>query len=269
MAAFPSGLASFAGFIASHTLAVDSHAAQHNLEQAEILATQTKIGTGSSTPTSGKLLRGNGVGTSVWAQADLTSDVSGVLPQANGGTGTTLATGTGKAVYGTSPTISNPTITGATLAGVSSVLSLIYPIGCIYTETTGVSPATTFGFGTWAAFGAGRVLIGNGTSDQAFAAGATGGESNHLLTGGESGTSVHGHGVTDPTHTHNYSTTRGGLALTGGGSATLLDPSLGNNNVTLASSTGLTVNNSSAANASNAHNNLQPYLVVYFWQRTA
>lgn len=122
MAAFPGAIATFAGFVASHTLSVDNHAAQHNLEQAEIVATQTKVGYGSSTPTSGLVLRGNGVGTSAWAQVALTTDVSGVLPIANGGNGTTSTTGTGSAVFSVapaltgggswsgSPTISTPTI---------------------------------------------------------------------------------------------------------------------------------------------------------------
>lgn len=116
MSIFPGAISSFAGFTSSHTLSADNHASQSNSEQAEIVATQTKIGTGSSTPTSGMLLRGTGAGTSSWAQAGLTTDVTGVLPQANGGTGTTLATGTGKAVYDTSPTILTPTIASFTNA---------------------------------------------------------------------------------------------------------------------------------------------------------
>lgn len=114
--AFPGATPSYAGFTAGHTLAQDSHAAQSNAEQADIIALSNKLGTGASTPTSGLLLRGNGIGTSAWGQVILTSDVSGVLPQANGGTGTTLATGTGKAVYDTSPTISTPTISGGTIS---------------------------------------------------------------------------------------------------------------------------------------------------------
>lgn len=116
MAAYPGGIASFAGFVASHTLAVDAHAAQHNLEQAEIVAAQTKIGTGASTPTANKILRGTGTGTSAWAQADLTTDVTGVLPVANGGTGQSSQTGTGLPVAQTSPTIITPTVASFTNA---------------------------------------------------------------------------------------------------------------------------------------------------------
>jgi len=35
-----------------------------------------------------------------------------------------------------------------------------YPVGSIYLSTNGTNPATTLGFGTWSAFGAGRVPVG-------------------------------------------------------------------------------------------------------------
>lgn len=87
MANFPSSTPSFAGFTSSHTLAQDNHAAQHNLEQGEIVALANKVGTGASTPTAGTLLRGTNTGVSNWAQADLKHDVTGILPTSNGGTG--------------------------------------------------------------------------------------------------------------------------------------------------------------------------------------
>lgn len=127
MSLFPGALASFAGFTATHTLAADSHAAQHNLEQGEILAVQTKVGTGGLTPTSGTVLRGTGAGASAWGQVGLTTDVTGVLPIANGGTGQATLTGLplaspaitgvvpGGATY-TTPILTTPTITDFTNA---------------------------------------------------------------------------------------------------------------------------------------------------------
>lgn len=43
------------------------------------------------------------------------------------------------------------------------VLPYIFPVGAIYTATVSTNPTTLLGFGTWSAFGAGRVMIGAGT----------------------------------------------------------------------------------------------------------
>lgn len=170
---YPSSIPSYAGFTSGHTLAQDTHAAQHNSEQTDIIGLATKLGTGSATASNNTVLRGNGAGTSTWAQLNLTTDVTGTLPISLGGTGATSAS-TALAALG-----------GTTLAAV-------YPIGSVYIETTGTNPATTFGFGTWVAFAAGQTIIGVGTSDQTFTAATTGGESNHKLTIAEM-----------PAHTHN------------------------------------------------------------------
>ena len=125
----------------------------------------------------------------------------------------------------------------------ATTLAQVYPIGALYTETTGVNPNTTFGFGGWSAFGQGRVLIGAGTSDQTFTAGATGGESNHTLTIPEM-----------PSHNHSLPIVNVGEGNNGTG-----DKANYNHG---SSSTG-----SSGGGA--AHNNIQPYIVVYFWLRTS
>lgn len=113
MASYPGALASFAGFTSSHTLSQDNHAAQHNLEQGEILAVQTKVGTGASTPVANTFLHGTGTGTSGWAQVTLTSDVTGILPIANGGTGQGNLTGLSLP----SATLVNPVISGTVTGG--------------------------------------------------------------------------------------------------------------------------------------------------------
>lgn len=124
--AYPTAIPSYLGFTAAHTLAVDTHAAQHNQEQADIIALATKMGTGASTPTTNTVLASTSNGTSSWSQVNLTTMVSSVLPIANGGTGTTNTTGTGSVVFATapaltgggswsgSPTISTPTIADLT-----------------------------------------------------------------------------------------------------------------------------------------------------------
>lgn len=236
MASFPTALPSFAGFTSSHTLAADSHAAQHNSEQAEVVAIATKIGTGVSTPVANTFLGGTGIGTSGYRQVTLTSDVTGILPIANGGTAASSA-----AAARTSLSLYSTTEVDAAILAAKQAL---YPVGCIYTEMTGTNPSSTFGFGTWVAFGGGRVLVGNGTSDQVFAAGASGGESTHTLITAET-----------PSHTH---TTTLAANSTVGGTGNYF---AGNNSGALAAP-------SSSVGSDGAHNNLQPYTVVYFWRRT-
>jgi len=50
-----------------------------------------------------------------WESVELTDMVSGILPQANGGTGTASATGTGAAVYATGATLTDPVFVSPSL----------------------------------------------------------------------------------------------------------------------------------------------------------
>lgn len=54
-------------------------------------------------------------------------------------------------------------ITPADIGAVTlaDVIDTLHPVGSIYTSVLATNPATLFGRGTWSAFGAGRVLIGN------------------------------------------------------------------------------------------------------------
>lgn len=140
------------------------------------------------------------------------------------------------------------------------VLAAVYPVGCIYTTTNGANPSTVLGFGTWTAFGAGRVIVGNGTSDASFSAGATGGASRHTLTIPEMPIHRHQLGF-DPTHGYAAGTPMSyTIGASSGGFGTLSDrnPS-GYFDSNLIGYTG----------DGSSHNNLQPYIVAYFWKRTA
>jgi hypothetical protein len=137
------------------------------------------------------------------------------------------------------------------------IVDLIYPVGAIFCSTVATNPNTLFGRGTWVATGVGRVLIGVGTSDEAFALDDTGGVSEHILL--EAEMPSHNHGGGDHTHTlssdednnnpgtRNSSNTRVGAAT-----------------VTTAASG--TINDTEGADT--AHENLPPYLVVHMWERT-
>lgn len=121
MSSFPSSIDSFAGFTSSETLKTASHAVQHNQEQQAIVALENKVATGASTPVASTLLRGTGTGTSAWAQANLTTDVTGTLPVANGGTGVTSSTGSGNTVLSTSPTLTTPSFGSIVNSGTLSL----------------------------------------------------------------------------------------------------------------------------------------------------
>lgn len=132
-----------------------------------------------------------------------------------------------------------------------TTLSAVYPVGSIYINATNsTNPATLLGFGTWTAFGAGRVMVGLNSADTDFdAAEETGGAKTHTLTTSEM-----------PSHNH------GGIYPSGSsGSFTQAfdvdhpqtGAELGNQKYTTNTGGG------------QAHNNLQPYIVVYMWKRTA
>jgi hypothetical protein len=165
-------------------------------------------------------------------------------------------------------------------AAATTAIQLLHPVGSIYTSTVATNPATLFGFGTWVAFGAGRVMIGDGGG---FVAGGTGGSANSVIVD----------------HSHNYSgTTSTTTALTGSatyisetwagyGVASGIFSKVGGFNAGLTpddpdtSATGqLNINanhnhsfsgTTAGANGgqSGTNANLQPYIVVYMWNRTA
>ena len=136
---------------------------------------------------------------------------------------------------------------------------MLYPVGTIYTSTGSLNPATSLGFGTWVAFGEGKVLVGVGTG---FTAGATGGSADAVVV-----SHTHTATVTDGGHTHGYATTYfagAGGPIENGGEWRVFDSSGTTNSAT----TGISVSNSTTG-VSGTNANLQPYVVVYMWQRTA
>jgi glutaredoxin-related protein len=184
---------------------------------------------------------------------------------ANGFVGPLLGNVTGNLVASapTAPTATAGTSTTqvATTAFVTTALQLLYPVGAIYSSTVGTNPGTTFGFGTWVAFGAGRVAIGNGGG---FTAGTTGGSADAVLPS-------HSHNFTGnalPGHSHGYD--RAGSLAPQSGSATncLTNPATTHPQTDVVSagtpSGSIDFQGVSATNA-----NLQPYIVVYMWNRTA
>jgi len=146
----------------------------------------------------------------------------------------------------TAPTASAGTDTTqiATTAFVQAALEAVYPVGSIYiNSTTSRNPSSLLGFGTWTAFGTGRVMVGYTSGDSDFnTLEQTGGAKTHTLTIAEM-----------PSHNHSYTyTSSSNVNIDAGGSY----------NSTASGTTGNT-------GGGGAHNNLQPYIVVRMWKRTA
>jgi hypothetical protein len=92
-------------------------------------------------------------------------------------------------------------------AAIAASNSAAWPVGSIFTSVVATNPATLLGFGTWAAFGTGRVLVGIDTGDTDFdTVEETGGAKTHTHAAGTLVPSAHvGAAVADhASHTHTY-----------------------------------------------------------------
>jgi hypothetical protein len=193
------------------------------------------------------------IATAIATKADTASPTftgSPVLP--TGATGTTQTFGT-----------SNTTL--ATTAFVQAALAALHPVGSIYINATNsVNPGTLLGFGTWTAFGAGRVPVGFDSSNSLFdAAEETGGSADATTV---SHTHTATSTVTDSGHTHSYTASSYTAANPGGGGSAAGQTS----STTGSSTTGVTVATTIASTGSSGTNaNYQPYITVYMWKRTA
>ena len=131
----------------------------------------------------------------------------------------------------------------ASTAFVQTALATMYPVGSIYfNAAVATNPATLLGFGTWAAYGGGRVMVGVHSSGTFDGLNETGGAETHTLSTSEM-----------PAHTHSIEP-----GITGDGGA------IGSSGTRVTHS----VNNTASTGGGGAHNNIQPYITVYMWKRT-
>ena len=178
-------------------------------------------------------------------------------------TGTpTLPTGT----IATTQTFGNSSTLLATTAFVQAALAALHPVGSIYINATvATNPGTLLGFGTWTAFGAGRVMVGFDSGNALFdTAEETGGVADATLP---SHTHTATSTVTDPSHAHTYNQPVGQVGFSQGGSQSVPYPTAA---TTTSASTGITVATTNASAVTSGTNaNYQPYITVYMWKRTA
>lgn len=141
----------------------------------------------------------------------------------------------------------NMVVNSVTITGSRQLLTVddVYPVGSIYMNIGTTDPALIFG-GTWQKI-KDTFLLGSGDT---FSLGATGGEAEHVLTVNEM-----------PSHSHNCNT----VAWT--------NPTTDLNNGYIAlrgvnrSNYAGQTDPTGSTGASQAHNNMPPYLVVNIWKR--
>jgi len=187
---------------------------------------------------------------------------------------------------------------------ITSSAAAAWPVGSVFISTVSTNPATLLGFGTWAAFGAGRVMVGLDSGDIDFdTEEETGGAKTHTLTSAEMPSHTHvqdthnhtqdAHNHTQDAHNHTqdaHSHVEQAPTTASGGAMRFGIDTNASGTVTAGISTETTIATNQAATATNqaatatnqsttatnqntggggAHNNIQPYIVVRMWKRTA
>lgn len=241
--AFPNALPEYDPFTTPITLQAFQHTARHRQMEEDIVALATKVGEdGSADPNSfdyliaqleiDKIARDEDDASGfdfVLDEDDLVSDSDTKLP-------------------------TQQSVKAYIDAAIAQAKEDQYPVGSIYVNASdNTNPADLLGFGTWSAFGAGRVMVSHDAGQTEFdTAEETGGSKTHTLTAAEM-----------PAHVHT------------GGNLSVKNDNPGDGNFvhggTDASGTAgtVTIPTTASAGSDGAHNNLQPYIVVYMWKRTA
>lgn len=200
--------------------------------------------------------------TTAFVKSQITSDIEAPLALKAPLDSPTL-TGTPTAPTATEGTNTTQIATTAFVTTAISSISLsdVYPVGSIYMNASvATNPGTLLGFGTWASFGSGRVLLGEGDG---YTAETTGGSKDAVVVS-------HTHtGSTDTESDHTHSSTQsflsnvsGDIGYGGGSNSSFRSVTTGGAG---SHSHTLTID---STGSSGTDANLQPYVVVYMWKRT-
>lgn len=150
-------------------------------------------------------------------------------------------------------------------AAIVAARQAVWPIGSVYINAaSATNPNTLLGFGTWVEIGTGKVLVGQDTGDTDFdVLGETGGSKDAVVV-------EHTHtATTDTAGNHVHQVTGGAVGAQ-------------SNHINVVWDAGSTVIDNTTAAGDHTHNvtvssegvdgtgkNVQPYVVVKMWQRTA
>lgn len=175
----------------------------------------------------------------------------------------------------TAPTASSGTnnTTIANTEFVQAALQSVYPVGSVYINAgVTTNPATLLGFGTWVAFGAGRVMVGLNGSDTLFdTLEETGGSKDaivvsHTHTGTTDSNGAHAH-TTNFGYSNDHDYFGNGVSsFTFNGGGVTQNPYPYNSESAGAHTHSFTT---ASTGSSGTNANLQPYITVAMWKRTA
>tara|TARA_R110001632_G_scaffold24747_4_gene68662 strand:- start:4941 stop:5651 length:711 start_codon:yes stop_codon:yes gene_type:complete len=220
-----------------------------------------------STGNANKIVKGteiddefSAIQTAVNTKADLSSPTLTGTPAAPTASAATNSTQIGTTAYVTAA------ITAA-LAVAETARRALFPVGTIYTQAAvATNPATLLGFGTWTAFGTGRVLIGLDASNTLMdSVEETGGSADSPSIGANTGATALSIAQM-PAHTHSFSAY--GSNGTDGVESANKNDNFTNTETTTSTGSGAThTHTQTSGTTTNA--NYQPFITVYMWKRTA
>lgn len=130
---------------------------------------------------------------------------------------------------------------------VTSLMSLIYPVGSVYLNYLSTNPGTLLGFGTWVAAAEGEAVVGKASSGTFGSVGSIGAAGAETVTLTEAQIPSHRHQSVTGSFQNTSGTADWASGSNNGGSDAFTD----------------------YAGGGGAHNNIQPSFVVYVWRRTA
>lgn len=143
---------------------------------------------------------------------------------------------------------------------IDNSVNKFYPVGSVYTSVNNINPSTLFG-GTWERFAAGRTLVGVDTGQAEF--------NTVKKQGGAKTVTLNKNQI--PAHNHELSDKSGYRYFMRGGNSVTGPLKIGNNIAGSNVGRGVDAVDTTITNSGGgqSHNNLQPYITVYFWVRTA
>lgn len=157
-----------------------------------------------------------------------------------------------------------------------AVMSRQYPVGEMLITRRNANPSTWLGFGTWTAYGEGKTLVGlNGAEAEFDSLDKTGGAKTHTLAAAEIPVHTHGFSGSGTTsvngaHNHTYESKEQLSPQSGSATQCWIGTGVGTTSINGDHTHTVTVSGTtSSAGSGTAHNNLQPYITVFFWKRTA